>query len=89
MTSHDDRVRYFDTFQRHDLEKNGRLNADQLMAALKDLGCASEAAGVEHLLRRYDADGSHSIDFGEFLELLANADAAPDSGAHTRRERSP
>lgn len=70
MTGHADRVRYFEAFHRHDFDNDGFLNADELMAALKDLGREAELAGTEHLLRSYDADGSGSIDFEEFLALL-------------------
>ncbi|HSA53927.1 MAG TPA: EF-hand domain-containing protein [Yinghuangia sp.] len=70
MTTHDDRVRYFEVFQRHDVDNDGFLNAKELMAALRDVGREAEAAGAEQLLRSYDADGSGSIGFEEFLALV-------------------
>ncbi|WTW99442.1 EF-hand domain-containing protein [Streptomycetaceae bacterium NBC_01309] len=89
MTSHDDRVRYFEAFHRHDFDNDGVLNADELMAALEDLGREEEAAGTGHLLRTYDADLSGSISFDEFLALLekAGADQAPQAGPDVRDAR--
>lgn len=89
MTSHDDRVRYFEAFHRHDFDNDGVLNAEELMAALRDLGREEEAAGTEHLLRTYDADNSGSIDFDEFLALMerAGTDFSPQLSTDVRDAR--
>ncbi|MEU8135093.1 EF-hand domain-containing protein [Streptodolium elevatio] len=83
MTSHDDRVRYFEAFHRHDFNNDGVLNSEELMAALQDLGRDEEAAGTEHLLRTYDADGSGSISFDEFLALMEKAGTETSPQAST------
>lgn len=88
MTGHDDRVRYSAVFQRHDVDHDGFLDAEGLMAALKELGRCAEAAGAQHLLRTYD-QGSGSIDFDAFLALLNAAKTRPGHGNAARRERSP
>lgn len=89
MTSHDDRIRYFDLFQRHDLDHDGRLTGEELMAALRSLGRATESAGVQHLLRTHDTDGSRSIDFDEFLAVVDATGPEPEASPHVRRENSP
>ncbi|MGA4544174.1 EF-hand domain-containing protein [Uniformispora flossi] len=86
--SHDDRVRYFDVFQRYDTDHDGFLDAEGLMAALKRLGRTAEAAGARHLLDTYD-QGSGSIDFDAFLALLNAAKTKPGRSDEARRERSP
>jgi Ca2+-binding EF-hand superfamily protein len=80
MISHDDRVRYFEAFHRHDFDHDGHLNPQELLAALRDLGQEAEAAGTEHLLRSYDTDLSRSITFDEFLTLLDNLPDTSDQG---------
>lgn len=85
--SHDDRARYFDVFQRYDVDHDGFLDAEGLTAALEQLGRTTEAAGARHLLDTYD-QGSGSIDFDAFLALLNAAKTKPGHSDDARGDRS-
>ncbi|NUS57585.1 MAG: hypothetical protein HOV66_22415 [Streptomycetaceae bacterium] len=86
--SHDDRARYLDVFRRYDVDHDGFLDAEGLMAALNQLGRTAEAAGAQHLLDTYD-QGSGSIGFDAFLALLNVAKTKPGHSDEAGGERSP
>eukprot|EP00435_Cladocopium_sp_Y103_P046650 s488_g13.t1 len=56
----------------HEIDQNGDgiLTRSEMAAALRRLGCPLSPAELDGVLRCFDADGSGSIDFGEFYQIL-------------------
>jgi len=56
----------------HEIDQNGDgiLTRGEMAAALRRLGCPLSPAELDGVLRCFDADGSGSIDFGEFYAIL-------------------
>lgn len=56
----------------HEIDQNGDgiLTRGEMAAALRRLGCPLSPSELDGVLRCFDADGSGSIDFGEFYQIL-------------------
>eukprot|EP00128_Syssomonas_multiformis_P011954 Colp12_sorted_trinity150504_noHs@15931 len=57
-------------FNMNDLDKNGTLDLNELIAAFHDSGY--DVAEVQELLAKYDTDHNNVLDKNEFLNLTAN-----------------
>uniref|UniRef100_F7DSR6 EF-hand domain-containing protein n=3 Tax=Ornithorhynchus anatinus TaxID=9258 RepID=F7DSR6_ORNAN len=57
-------------FRRLDTDKSQALDAAELQQGLAELGLHLEAAEVEQLCKRYDRDGSGTVDLEEFLRAV-------------------
>ncbi|RMX40563.1 hypothetical protein pdam_00016573 [Pocillopora damicornis] len=55
-----------------DKDGNGRITADELSEVMSSLGQSPTKKEVEAMIQKADQDGDGSIDFLEFLEVMAN-----------------
>lgn len=61
---------YREAFQRVDVDNSGEIDTHELGALMRRLGHPMSAEEVEATCARFDADGSGSISFPEFLEVV-------------------
>lgn len=54
-----------------DKDGNGRITADELIDVMRSLGQSPTNREVEEMIKKADQDGDGSIDFMEFLEVMA------------------
>lgn len=59
-------------FQRIDSNQDGELSRSELQASLRKLGVSLSTSELDGILRIFDSDGSGSIDFTEFYQLIKN-----------------
>lgn len=64
-------ARFREVFDAYDDNNDGLINAKELIGAMDHLGLHPPASGVEQLMRGWDADGSGSIGFDEFVALCS------------------
>ncbi|CAK9113177.1 unnamed protein product [Durusdinium trenchii] len=57
-------------FERIDANKDGELSKSELQSALRKLGVSLSTSELDGILRIFDSDGSGSIDFTEFYQLI-------------------
>jgi centrin-3 len=59
-----------EAFDLFDTEKTGRIDAHEMKVAMRALGFDVKKDAVLKLLEEYDRDGSGSIEFNDFLEIM-------------------
>ncbi|XP_068729171.1 calmodulin-like isoform X1 [Montipora capricornis] len=59
-------------FMLFDKDGNGRITADELIDVMTSLGQKPSENEVDAMIRQADQDGDGSIDFMEFLEVMAS-----------------
>jgi len=59
-------------FEKIDSNQDGELSRTELQAALRKLGVSLSTSELDGILRIFDSDGSGSIDFTEFYQLIKN-----------------
>ena len=68
--SEDEIIEIKEAFDIFDDDKSGAIDISELKAAMANLGLESKNAQVAQMVNDLDADGSGSIDFEEFLNML-------------------
>lgn len=59
-------------FQLFDKDGNGKITADELFDVMRSLGQKPSDSEVEAMIQQADQDGDGTIDFLEFLEVMAS-----------------
>jgi Ca2+-binding EF-hand superfamily protein len=59
-----------DTFKTHDFDKSGEIDAVELGAVLRWLGCPGDVETAQDLMEHIDIDKSGYVDFEEFLKVM-------------------
>jgi len=59
-----------EVFLRHDVEKTGELNVEQLADALTELGLVTKKSDAARVLKRYDRTGRGTIDSSHFDKMV-------------------
>ena len=60
-------------FKEFDADGNQTIEAAELQACFKKLGDDYSTSKIDSMLKEVDTDKSGTIDFGEFLEMVAQA----------------
>jgi len=68
--SEDEILEIKEAFDIFDDDKSGSIDISELKSAMANLGLDSKNAQVSQMVNDLDADGSGSIDFEEFLNML-------------------
>lgn len=67
-------------FRRLDRDRNRSLDAGELQQGLAELGLQLDTAEAEGVCKRWDRDGSGTLDLGEFLRALRVSPAPTAQG---------
>jgi Ca2+-binding EF-hand superfamily protein len=59
-----------EAFNLFDTDRSGTIDDRELKVAMRALGFAVKSEEVQKIMREYDRDGSGSIEFGEFREIM-------------------
>jgi len=80
--------RLMDLFNAIDVDQSNFIDRHELKSALEQLGIFFSSKGVADLMRKYDQDGSGSIDFDEFLQMILEIieDARKAVGARGKKD---
>ena len=73
--------KFQDAFTKHDTTGEGSVDTDQLRQVLRHIGQNPTEAELQDMVNEVDKDGTGSIDFPEFLMMMAlkvDADNAED-----------
>lgn len=70
-----------EAFNLFDTDRSGTIDDRELKVAMRALGFAVKSEEVQKIMREYDRDGSGSIEFGEFREIMREkmSDRDPES----------
>lgn len=70
-----------EAFNLFDTDRSGTIDDRELKVAMRALGFAVKSEDVQKIMREYDRDGSGSIEFGEFREIMREkmSDRDPES----------
>ncbi|KAI9302694.1 hypothetical protein BJ944DRAFT_166778, partial [Cunninghamella echinulata] len=69
-----------DAFQLFDKYNNGYIDVNKLGAVMKSLKMTPTNAELEDMNNKADADGNDTIDFNEFLPLMAKKQTSTNVG---------
>ena len=64
-------TRFQEFFVQYDTNNDGRISRDELLPLMESLGLKSSKRQVKSFLKSVDTDGNGSIDFGEFVSMIA------------------
>merc|ERR550534_613242 len=67
-----------EAFDLFDTDQSGNIDLRELKAAMQSLGYESKNETIFTMLGELDKDGNASLDFDEFLELMAGKDGTRD-----------
>mmetsp|Transcript_39513 Transcript_39513/g.86189 ORF Transcript_39513/g.86189 Transcript_39513/m.86189 type:complete len:175 (+) Transcript_39513:66-590(+) len=67
-----------EAFDLFDTDQSGEIDLKELKAAMSSLGYESKNETIFTMLSELDKDGNASLDFGEFLELMAGKEGKED-----------
>jgi Ca2+-binding EF-hand superfamily protein len=57
-------------FRQFDLDGNGEIDRNELEAVFKEMGMNVPADEIERIIKAADRDGSHTINYDEFVKEL-------------------
>lgn len=75
---------YREAFMFFDRDKDEKIDAAELANVMRTLGMNPTPAELEDMVREVDIDGNGTIEFDEFLELLAKHTGSMDPEAELR-----
>ena len=64
-------VFFKEIFHEFDADKSGDIDLDELRSAIRAIKTSTDDTAIEQMLAIADGDGSGSIDFEEFKELMS------------------
>eukprot|EP00566_Odontella_aurita_P005577 CAMPEP_0113597898 /NCGR_PEP_ID=MMETSP0015_2-20120614/41271_1 /TAXON_ID=2838 /ORGANISM="Odontella" /LENGTH=568 /DNA_ID=CAMNT_0000505823 /DNA_START=216 /DNA_END=1922 /DNA_ORIENTATION=- /assembly_acc=CAM_ASM_000160 len=79
------RTRLVDAFKKFDLDKDGKLTARELMAALKEAGMVVSEERAESLVKKFDRDGDGRLNRGDFVRLISSGSEEEEKEEGTER----
>lgn len=72
------RTRLIDAFKKFDKNKDGKLTAGELKAALGEAGMVVSEERAESLVKKFDRDGDGRLNRGDFVRLISSGGAEED-----------
>jgi len=70
---------YKKTFIMYDKDGDGTVSTKELGAVMRSLGTNPDPEELEAMVDEADADGSGSVDFGEFVEMMIKREAEKET----------
>ena len=64
-------TRFQEFFAQYDTNSDGSISGDELLPLMESLGLKSSRRHIKAFLKSTDIDSSGSIDFGEFVNMIA------------------
>ena len=77
-----------EAFTKHDPNGEGSITTGQLRKVLRYLGQNPTEAGLQDMVNNVDKDGTGSIDFPEFLQMMALRISEENAEEEIRLEES-
>lgn len=62
-------------FNRHDADKSGEIEMDEVVGILRENHIPFDTEQLEVVFQKFDVDGSNTLDFVEFCEMMADLKA--------------
>ncbi|KAF9420911.1 hypothetical protein BGZ94_008987 [Podila epigama] len=59
-------------FGSHDVDKDGRISSDELLKLTEEMGPTPTQEEVRSVIESFDTNTDGTLDFDEFLTLMAN-----------------
>lgn len=70
----------WEVFQKIDADGSGQLSKQELLSALRKMGCKLMPIEMDAVLRVFDRDGSGAVDFMDFYEVIKNHEVQQSGG---------
>ena len=64
-------ARFKDHYEQYDTNKDGSISGEELLPLMESLGLKTSHRHIKAFLKSVDTDNSGSIDFGEFVNMIA------------------
>ncbi|XP_010415182.1 PREDICTED: probable calcium-binding protein CML23 [Camelina sativa] len=64
-----------EAFDLYDLDRNGRISANELHSVMKNLGEKCSIQDCKRMISKVDSDGDGCVDFDEFKKMMTNGGA--------------
>jgi|UniRef100_A0A7S4GHN0 Ca2+-binding EF-hand superfamily protein len=77
-------LKYKDIFLEYDADQRGAMFVSELAASMRKAGFHPPFEELDAIIREVDEDLSHTIDFSEFLTLMARQEYADDPEAEVQ-----
>ncbi|CAI9729746.1 squidulin-like [Octopus vulgaris] len=68
-----------EAFQMFDIDHDGQITSNELKAVMKSLGQTPSEQDLEEMIREVDTDGNGTIEYPEFVEMMARQMGPPDA----------
>ena len=72
-------------FDMFDKDSDGVITTEELTAVVASLGHATKESDIEDMIRQLDADNSGTVDFPEFLNMMAKKMTEDNSSDELRQ----
>ncbi|KAF9948500.1 hypothetical protein BGZ72_009600 [Mortierella alpina] len=61
-----------DLFEKHDADKDGRINSKELLELIISTGQAAPKEEVEAAITTFDTNNDHALSFEEFMSIMTH-----------------
>jgi len=72
------REELFEAFRIFDKDNDGRITSDELEGIIQKFSDGSSKAEIKEMIAKIDTNNDGTIDFEEFVQLMASAKSSPD-----------